>query len=246
MIRVSPVFARTAGAVLLCVLCLVLPSCGQAILVAPSGSTITVFVNPPFIDINGDAAVVSALVLEPAGTPVPDGTVVQFFTTLGKIQEQGKTNDGVARVNLVSDTRSGTATVTAISGGSTGTSATATKGSVDVIIGAPRVSRISPFLIDQSINLGQGRTIAQFGVNVLDDKGNPVSNVAVRFSVASDPATDTLLDSTLVFTDNSGNAFGRVQTKRAAAGTIQIRIEVLAPGAPTTAPVLSIPVITGT
>ena len=86
---------------------LVLPSCGQALLSAPSGSTLQIFVNPPFIAANGDTAVVSVLAIEPAGTPVPDGTVVQFFTTLGQIDEQAKTNDGVARVNLISDARNG-------------------------------------------------------------------------------------------------------------------------------------------
>ena len=57
-------------------------SCGQAILVAPDGSTMQMFVNPDFIAANGDTSVVSVLVIEPAGTPVPDGTVIQFFTTL--------------------------------------------------------------------------------------------------------------------------------------------------------------------
>ena len=42
---------------------------------------------------------------------------MQFFTNLGDIDEQGKTNDGVARVNLRANGRSGVATVTAVSGG---------------------------------------------------------------------------------------------------------------------------------
>ena len=81
--------------------------CHQVILTAPPGSTITLIANPGFISANGGVSVISALVFEPAGTPVPDGTVVQFFTNLGRIDEQGKTNDGVARVNLVADSRSG-------------------------------------------------------------------------------------------------------------------------------------------
>jgi hypothetical protein len=62
-------------------------------------------------------SVVSAILVEPAGTFVPDGTEVFFFTDLGRVDEVGKTRNGVARVNFVSDARSGTATVTAISGG---------------------------------------------------------------------------------------------------------------------------------
>ena len=252
MIRPSPISTprrlTTRGAL---VLCGVFASCGQAILIAPSGSSLSIFVNPSFIAANGDSAVVSVLILEPAGTPVPDGTVVQFFTTLGKIPEQGKTNDGVARVNFVSDARSGTATITAVSGGAVattggtgGTGGTGTRGTVDVIIGAPRVSSVRPFAIDPSINLARGQTIARFGVTVSDDKGNPISGVAVRFSVTSDVALDRLLDNPLsVFTDNSGEATGRVQTTRTEPGNIKIRIEVLAPGAPAISPELTIPVI---
>jgi hypothetical protein len=92
-------------------------SCNQAIMTAPAGSTIAVTANPTFIPANGGVAVITAFVIEPAGTPVADGTVIQFFTNLGSIPEQGKTNDGVCRVNFVSDSRSGTAHITATSGG---------------------------------------------------------------------------------------------------------------------------------
>jgi hypothetical protein len=108
---------RVSGMGALAALAILHLTCNQAIMTAPPGSSLSCFANPEFIATNGDISVISALVIEPAGTVVPDGTVVQFFTNLGHIQEQGKTNDGVARVNLISDTRSGTATVTAISGG---------------------------------------------------------------------------------------------------------------------------------
>jgi hypothetical protein len=92
-------------------------ACGQALLTAPAGSTLRVTANPPFIPAHGGVSVITAVLVEPAGTLVPDGTVVQFFTTLGRIEEQGRTNDGVARVNLTADGRSGIAVVTAVSGG---------------------------------------------------------------------------------------------------------------------------------
>jgi hypothetical protein len=94
-----------------------LARCGQAIVTAPRGSLLRMEANPPFIEANGGVSVISVAVIEPTGTVVPDGTVVQFFTTLGRIDEQGKTNDGVARVNLVSSGLSGLASVTAVSGG---------------------------------------------------------------------------------------------------------------------------------
>lgn len=194
-------------------------SCGQALLTAPIGATLAISINPPFIAAQGDLAVVSVLVLEPAGTPVPDGTVVQFFTTLGKIDEQGKTNDGVARVNLQSDTRSGTAKVSAFSGAATA--------STDVVIGATRPTRVLAALLDARINLALGQSIGRFKVTVLDTNGNPVTAVPVRFSVVDDPARDTILDGADHFTNNSGEALSRVQTKRSVSGVIKLRAEVL-------------------
>lgn len=199
-----------------------LPSCGQAILSAPDGTTLQIFVNPSFIAANGDKAVVSVLAIEKAGTPVPDGTVIQFFTTLGKIDEQGRTNDGVARVNLVSDARSGTATVTAVSG------AVNVKAD-NIVIGAPRVSTVRTQAVDPTIDLKLGKSIANIRATVLDDKGNPIPGIIVRFTVTSNPAFDRILDGTDVATNNSGDAFDRVQTSRTTAGTITVKVEVLAP-----------------
>lgn len=219
MIRTLAALPRLSRIVLALCLCGVTLACGQAILSAPIGATMAIFVNPPFIAAQGDSTVVSVFVLEPAGTPVPDGTVVQFFTTLGRIQEQAKTNDGVARVNLISDSRSGTAKVTAFSGPATT--------SVDVIIGATRPARMLPALLDARIDLSAGRSIARFKVTVLDSNGNPVSNVPVRFTVIDNPDLDTILDGPDAFTDNNGDAFNRVQTRRKFSGDIRIRAEAL-------------------
>jgi hypothetical protein len=198
-------------------------SCGQALLIAPTGSTLQMFVNPEFIAANGDTAVVSVLVIEPAGTQVPDGTVIQFFTNLGKIQEQAKTNDGVARVNLISDARSGTATVSAISGSDATKAAHGT-----VVIGGPRVSQVRTQAIDPTIDLKQGKSIASIRATVLDKDGNPLPGIIVRFTVTNNPATDRLLDGTDIASNNNGDAVNRVQTSRTAAGTITIKVEVLA------------------
>lgn len=207
-------------------------TCHQVILTAPPGSTIALFANPEFIPANGGVAVISALVYEPAGTPVADGTVVQFFTNLGRIDEQGRTNDGVVRVNLVSDTRSGTATVRAFSGGAasapapapsasaspTGTSGAA--GSVQVVIGSALPASVLLTAFPQRV-IADPRlsTIRAF---VLDQNGNAVANVPVLFSLSvgtapspspspsptPGPAGVDFLGSrgTPVFTDNNGVA----------------------------------------
>jgi hypothetical protein len=112
-------------------------SCNQALMTAPPGSTIQLVPNPCRIPASGGVSEIDAIVMEPGtGTGVADGTVVQFFTDLGTIDRTGKTNDGVARVNLRSDGRSGTATVTAISGGAGSSSGTP----------APRTSSLGPSL----------------------------------------------------------------------------------------------------
>lgn len=98
-------------------LALLLPMCTGVPLTAPSNSVIQLLANPRFVRPNGGVSVVTAIVTEPAGTPPPNGTVVFFFTELGTVDAEGKTKDGIARVNFVSDSRMGVATVTAVSGG---------------------------------------------------------------------------------------------------------------------------------
>jgi hypothetical protein len=174
----------------------------QAILTAPPGSTIVVVVNPPFVEAHGGVSVVSAVLTEDIGTPVADGTVVQFFTDLGRIDEQGKTNDGVARVNFVSDARSGTANVTAMSGA-------AVSEPVPIEVGSVRpelvVVTASPERILESRS-------SQIVAVVLDVNGNPVPNVPVFFSV--DGATE-FMDSggQAVFTDQDGRARDVLRTR---------------------------------
>jgi hypothetical protein len=192
-------------------------ACGQALLTAPVGATLTVNINPPFIAAHGDSAIVSVFILEPAGTPVPDGTVVQFFTTIGTIDEQGKTNDGVARVNLRSDTRSGTARITVFSGPATATS--------EVVIGAARPARLVPDVVDARIELFTGRNTAEFRVTAVDANGNGVAGVPIRFSVLDNPLLDRIIQTGDVYTNNSGDARGQVQTQRITSGTIKIRAD---------------------
>jgi hypothetical protein len=168
------------------------------------GSTVTVSANPTFIPSTGGVSVVSALVVEPAGTVVPDGTVVQFLTSLGKIEPEGKTHNGVARVNLLSDGRSGTATVKAISGA-------VVAADVQVRIGAILPARILMSAVPNRITISNSTHIF---ANVFDDQGNPVPNVPVLFSIDGNPTTEHL-DSggNPVFTDNNGLAEDVLRTQ---------------------------------
>ena len=56
-----------------------------------------------------------------AGTPVQNGTLVSFTTTIGRIEpSEARTNNGQVRVRFISSGQSGTATITAFSGGASG------------------------------------------------------------------------------------------------------------------------------
>jgi hypothetical protein len=197
--------------------------CSQAIMTAPAGSTIKLYANPKFIPAYGGVSVITAVVTEPAGTPVADGTVVQFFTDLGSIDEQGKTNDGVARVNLVSDSRSGTATVTAISGGAaagtssdTGSTSTgAVSDSTEIKIGNVLPTKIK--VVAQPQRITEGRQ-SQIVATVWDENGNAVPRVDVIFTVTESDGTSPAAFERLaskgnpVFTDNSGRAYDTLRT----------------------------------
>jgi hypothetical protein len=229
---------------------LFLGTCNQAIMTAPPGSSLTVTANPPAIAAHGDVSVITAFVIEATGTPVADGTVVQFFTTLGRIDEQGKTNDGVARVNLVSDSHSGTAHVTAVSGGDVTTSPTtsttaaappaaptgfvsamavtgasalsaaAASGSVDVVIGTGRTLHVIVTAVPRRII--PGRT-AQIIAVVFDESGNPVPNVPIVFTVTGGQGTESLdSQGRPVFTDNNGQATDVLRTRATVAGEVTV------------------------
>jgi hypothetical protein len=196
----------------------------QVILTAPQGSQMFLTANPEFIPASGGVSIVSATLLEPeAGTPVADGTVVQFFTDLGRIEEQGRTNDGVARVKLVADARSGTAHVSAISGDASASGLVITIGAQNV---ATIVLRADPPRITNSNS-------THVFAAVFDKGGNPVANVPVYFSVTSNPptpATEFFDVNGPVYTNNNGEAENVLRTRRETQGFATVKAEVPGPG----------------
>ena len=210
--------APALSRLLVAVLALAHVTC-QAILTAPPKSILNLVANPLSIPANGGVSIISATVTEEIGTPVPDGTVVQFFTTLGRIDEQGRTNDGVARVKLVSDSRSGTATVTAFSGGAE------TTDTLDVTIGNVNVDEI--IMRAQPPRITNSNSTHVFAA-VFDENGNPVPNVPVLFTVNDNPQTEFFETSSPVFTNNNGEAENVLRTRRTLAGIA--KVEATLPG----------------
>ena len=91
-------------------------ACDRDPLVAPVASTITLSATDTKV-LPGGSTEVFAVVIEEAGTPVHNGTVVRFTTTLGRVEpETATTRDGVARTTFTAGSATGTAKVTASSG----------------------------------------------------------------------------------------------------------------------------------
>ncbi len=200
-----------------------LPACESVPLMAPVGSTVLLQANPGFVPANGGRSVVTAVLTEPQGTFVPDGTVVYFFTDLGQIEASAKTVDGLARVYFVADARSGQACVMAYSGGTsaacqagTGASSGAASGqgsaSVTISVGSALPTTLI-LTADPPDVVSPGHSTIT--ANVYDANGNPVQHVPVLFTIEASATLTETLDSGGAprFTDSSGQAFDLLRTR---------------------------------
>ena len=138
--------ALTASTALLAVFTLIpATGCDKVPLTAPTGSVITLFATNSTVPLNGEVEIVATVIENgtassggtgtgtgsgtgttsstsaDAGTPVQNGTQISFTTTLGSIEPaEARTNNGQVRVKFRSNGQSGTATITAFSGGASG------------------------------------------------------------------------------------------------------------------------------
>jgi adhesin/invasin len=180
-------------------------------LTAPTESTITLFATGPSVPVNGSVEIVASVV-EESGTPVHNGTVVTFTTTLGRIDPaEARTHNGRVNVRLSSDGRSGTATVTAFSGG-------AVSEAIDVLIGSAAAETVVVRADPPTLPVGGGSSTIT--AHVLDASGNGMPDVTVRFT-----ATAGSLSSARVTTNAQGEAQTRLTTSsestvRASVGTL--------------------------
>jgi hypothetical protein len=106
--------------------------CESVPLTAPAGTGITLLASPASLSVNGAATITAVLnegaflpdpdgggtTIDGVGTPVHNGTVVTFVTSLGRMQPaEARTVGGRAQATLIADGRSGVAVITAFSGG---------------------------------------------------------------------------------------------------------------------------------
>ena len=161
-------------------------ACDKVPLTAPAGTVITLIASTNVLPINGSTDLIAVLIengttgtgtggasTPSAGTPVHNGTLVTFTTSLGRIEPaEARTSNGRVTVKLVADGRSGTATITAFSG-------SATK-ALDVKIGAAAAERVAVTASAATVP-ASGGTVT-ISARVEDVSGNPLSGVPVAFT----------------------------------------------------------------
>lgn len=186
-------------------------ACDKMPLLAPTGTVITLFTNSKVMPVNGTVEITATLIEQGAaaapaaqpgqqqaatagaGTPVHNGTLVTFTTTIGSIDpREARTHNGQVNVRLTGDGRSGGAKVTAFSGG-------AKSAELEILIGSAAAERVvltaNPTTVPSS-----GGTV-QLLARVEDTAGNGLPGVPVTFS-----ATAGTIVVPTVLTDDTGVA----------------------------------------
>lgn len=180
--------------------------CTSVPLTAPTKSTIALYASAS----PDGSLMLTATVTEEAGTPVQNGTLVTFTTTLGHLDPtSARTTNGQASVKFLSDGLSGTATVSAFSGGATsggtGDTAGSAAATLTIPLGGAAVDNVIVHAEPSGVSLNGGtvKIVAQ----VRDASGNGLPNVLVAFST-----TAGSLSSSSVSTDGTGTATTNLTT----------------------------------
>jgi hypothetical protein len=144
-----------------------------------------------------------------AGTPVQNGTLVSFTTTIGRIEpSEARTNNGQVRVRFVAGNQSGSATITAFSGG-------ASARIENLLVGTAAAERVVISASPQT--LGPAGGTSQIAARVEDVGGGGIVGVAVTFITNAGQ-----LSASSVVTDDSGTARTTLTTTRESTVTANV------------------------
>jgi len=190
-----------------------LTGCDKVPLLAPSGSVITLIATSNVLAANGSIDIVATVIEQGAtssgesgtstagqGTPVHNGTVVTFTTTIGTLEpREARTHNGQVTVKLNGDGRSGVAKITAYSGGASA--------SLDVNVGAAAAERI--VLTGTPLTLGPTGGTVQLSARVEDVSGNGLSGIELSFNTSAGTVTPASAS-----TDDTGVARASLVTTR--------------------------------
>ena len=226
-----------AGRAVLCLIAAMplVHACDKVPLLAPTGSVISVFAAANTVPLNGDIEVVANVIENGttssttpgtgtpgtgttgttsttstgAGTPVQNGTLVSFTTTIGRIEpSEARTNNGQVRVRFFAGNQSGTATITAFSGGASGKLE-------NLKVGAAAVERVILSASPQTLPPGGGTST--ISARVEDASGLGLSGIPVTFTTDNgslNPPTAT--------TDSNGVATTSLNAPRTAKVTASV------------------------
>ncbi len=191
-------------------------ACERVPLLAPTGTVINLTLATDVAALNSSVDVIAVLIenggasgtgtgtatsTTGAGTPVQNGTVVSFTTTIGRIEPaEAKTQNGRVNVKLVTSGQSGKATITAYSGGA--------KSTAQITIGAAAVERVLVSAAPASLGSGGGSTTIT--AKVEDINGNPLAGVPVQFN-----STKGTLSPQSAVTNSNGVAVATLSTTAA-------------------------------
>jgi hypothetical protein len=187
-------------------------ACEKVPLLAPSESTITATAAAQSLPPGGSTEI-TAVVVESSGTPVHNGTVVQFSATMGRVEPaEAETRGGVARTTFIAGSSSGTARIRAFSGGAAGGEGDGATNVVEILIGGAATTAVT-------ISATPARVPATGGTvtivaSAVDQSGNRLVGVPVTFST-----TAGTLSAGSATTDSSGEARVSLTTNREATVT---------------------------
>ena len=127
-----------------------------------------------------------------SGTPVHNGTLVSFTTTIGRIDpREARTHNGQVRVTFIADGQSGSATITAFSGGASGLE--------NLAVGSAAIDKVLLSVSPQTLPPNGGTATVQ--ARAENATGAALSGLLVTFS--TDNGT---LSPTTAITDANGVA----------------------------------------
>jgi plastocyanin len=197
-------------------------SCDKVPLLAPTGTVITLIPTSNSLSLNSEITIVATVIengavagtgtgtttRSGAGTPVQNGTVITFTTTIGRIEPaEARTHNGQATVRLISGGQSGTARITAFSGGAST--------AIDVKVGATAAEKVVMSAAPSTLPPGGGESTITAIVS--DAGGSGVANVPVTFVTSAGRVSPTS-----VSTDPNGIAQTTLTTSITATVTARI------------------------
>ena len=224
-------------------------ACDKVPLLAPTGSVITLLPVTNTVSLNSEVTIIATVIENGqapgptgsganigirtgAGTPVQNGTLISFTTTIGRIEpSEARTHNGQVSVRFITGGASGTARITAYSGGAST--------STDLLIGTAAAGRVIVAATPQS--LGPSGGSVQVTALVTDAGGNPLSGVPVNFGTdrgslsPSTATTDASGVATVTLTTTTGPAV-ITATAGAQSGTATVTVRARSLSAFTVSP----------